>query len=389
MSQQLDELPFPKMPNSGRILGQDHEAADSTSQSTIASGGGSPHSTRSYPSSEIDESPAAPIEGKRGVWCTDSDICAHSGQEAERALTRWEPGDEETELAEMLEECPGSTCYRHGADTWDQFQANETLFGVESTYKFDLSQYSTPLDVSKVPARTRQKAERLAREIEEGRKGVDHHDGSDCDEDEEALWSSVPRSQCCSTKRKSSLLGKMCPSHLDDIDEQGLSGEGSNSTSTRCTAVEFEQQKVQGVFVHVDGVGIVDEHAVRSLPCFFGQPSYQVNAVPMNNVLSTAAPSMLGVGSVQMSNVNQMASSATTAAHSANTLSDCLPQGTQVVIDGLTKAPAFNGRSGVVQSFDAQSGRYNLQLLMESGGYQLAKVKLENLRWTLQPVCYQ
>eukprot|EP00438_Fugacium_kawagutii_P030626 Skav223896 [mRNA] locus=scaffold2113:18619:22268:+ [translate_table: standard] len=46
---------------------------------------------------------------------------------------------------------------------------------------------------------------------------------------------------------------------------------------------------------------------------------------------------------------------------------------------------AFNGLSGKVQSFDKQSGRYDV-LLISSSGYQLAKIKGgENLRVAVPP----
>ncbi|CAE7490573.1 CID4 [Symbiodinium natans] len=50
---------------------------------------------------------------------------------------------------------------------WDQFRANAEMFGYVSTFKEDLSQYSTIIDVDKVPAHARMKAEHLAREIED------------------------------------------------------------------------------------------------------------------------------------------------------------------------------------------------------------------------------
>jgi len=55
--------------------------------------------------------------------------------------------------------------------------------------------------------------------------------------------------------------------------------------------------------------------------------------------------------------------------------------GTQVVIYGLVKAPSFNGAVGVVQSWDAGTGRYNLLLAQAtSTGYRWAKLKAENLQ---------
>jgi len=55
--------------------------------------------------------------------------------------------------------------------------------------------------------------------------------------------------------------------------------------------------------------------------------------------------------------------------------------GTQVVIYGLVKAPSFNGAVGVVQSWDAGTGRYNLLLAQAtSTGHRWAKLKAENLQ---------
>merc|ERR1711879_933565 len=54
--------------------------------------------------------------------------------------------------------------------------------------------------------------------------------------------------------------------------------------------------------------------------------------------------------------------------------------GTEVIIEGLVKAPSFNGALGVVQSFDVESGRYNVLLDGGSPGQRWAKIKGENLR---------
>lgn len=56
--------------------------------------------------------------------------------------------------------------------------------------------------------------------------------------------------------------------------------------------------------------------------------------------------------------------------------------GTLVVVHGLVKATAFNGRTAVVQSWDETTGRYDI-LVASSGGCQQAKIKEENLRAVL------
>lgn len=58
--------------------------------------------------------------------------------------------------------------------------------------------------------------------------------------------------------------------------------------------------------------------------------------------------------------------------------------GAEVVIDGLVKAPSFNGAVGIIQSWDADSGRYDILLTIPtSTGHRWAKVKAENLRGTI------
>jgi len=58
--------------------------------------------------------------------------------------------------------------------------------------------------------------------------------------------------------------------------------------------------------------------------------------------------------------------------------------GTEVVIDGLLKAPAFNGAVGTIQSWDADSQRYDILLTCATpSGHRWAKVKSANLRRAL------
>jgi hypothetical protein len=59
---------------------------------------------------------------------------------------------------------------------------------------------------------------------------------------------------------------------------------------------------------------------------------------------------------------------------------EAFPLGALVVIQGLVKAPAFNGHVGVAHSLDAETGRYDVLLASQSSGRQWAKVKYENLR---------
>merc|ERR1719321_2622077 len=62
------------------------------------------------------------------------------------------------------------------------------------------------------------------------------------------------------------------------------------------------------------------------------------------------------------------------------------PAMTSVVVVGLTNQPGFNGLRGIISSFDAETGRYNVQLDMGPGKQRMAKLKCENLVPQGQPV---
>lgn len=64
-----------------------------------------------------------------------------------------------------------------------------------------------------------------------------------------------------------------------------------------------------------------------------------------------------------------------------------LEPGTEVIIQGLTKLPEFNGLLGTVQSLDESTGRYDILLPTPAGttGQRWAKVKRENLSVADQP----
>jgi len=60
--------------------------------------------------------------------------------------------------------------------------------------------------------------------------------------------------------------------------------------------------------------------------------------------------------------------------------------GTEIIIDGLLKAPSFNGSLGSVQSWDEATGRYNVLLASATaGGQRWAKIKSENLQHAAFP----
>jgi len=67
------------------------------------------------------------------------------------------------------------------------------------------------------------------------------------------------------------------------------------------------------------------------------------------------------------------------AQHLAQDYSPCWTPGTPVVLCGLANQPTFNGLHGVVSSFDAGCGRYNISLEVAPNKQRMVKVKAHNL----------
>mmetsp|Transcript_125678 Transcript_125678/g.217958 ORF Transcript_125678/g.217958 Transcript_125678/m.217958 type:complete len:514 (+) Transcript_125678:76-1617(+) len=68
------------------------------------------------------------------------------------------------------------------------------------------------------------------------------------------------------------------------------------------------------------------------------------------------------------------------AEKSDTTRESVLMAGEKVIIEGLSKCTEFNGLSGIVQFFDVQSGRYNILLSSPESGNKIAMLKRENCR---------
>lgn len=166
------------------------------------SGGDKAAKEESGQSSPSKEPGGEKSSGSKG-FRTDTQISNSKANGKERKLQRWDETEEAGDHIGSLEELTGGNGNRNGGgrsqkankdEPWDQFRANYELFGYKSTYKADMSQYTTPLDPSKVPEHLRRKAEKLAKEIDSsGRnKASDDCQNWDCD-DEEDLFSAVPR----------------------------------------------------------------------------------------------------------------------------------------------------------------------------------------------------
>jgi len=331
------------------------------------------------------------FEIKPKVWCIDSEINTAAPQgkltgktleENGRELTPWLASPED---GQVLDESLDDMAERKSVQG-DQFLANKELFGVVSTYKEDLSQYTTPLDISAVPVAIRDKAARLAREIEREWKSSSRdpeNADNDDDADEEALWSAVQRDlrhieSKSTTSKRATRESKWATSERAARDCSRPDASASLGADLQLLA-----PKVRGTFIHVDGVGIVDEFTVKSMPwlleqCPWQQAPLQSYAVPPSQASCEAGDRIVGqwCGTQMLSTSQVSCEVATTVSTQA-----CLPPGTEVVIGGLVKSPAFNGLHGIVDSFDHEIGRYSVRLQTCTQENQLAKLKIENLCW--------
>mmetsp|Transcript_68959 Transcript_68959/g.173686 ORF Transcript_68959/g.173686 Transcript_68959/m.173686 type:complete len:404 (+) Transcript_68959:136-1347(+) len=149
---------------------------------------------------------------------------------------------------------------------------------------------------------------------------------------------------------------------------------------------------VKDTFIHIDCEPLAEQRAVQSMPDGSFQRHLQAELAAMHHQqqqqqqpqgfpepaapLPTAA--MPFAAPVPAPPCTAMEPLPATPA-----LSDAIVVGSEVVIEGLMKLPAFNGRSGIVTAFDADNGRYTVVLDAPADGHRNAKVKRDNLRHRL------
>ncbi|KAJ0988463.1 hypothetical protein J5N97_006819 [Dioscorea zingiberensis] len=141
----------------------------------------------------IDEFMNGHAHDKRQDLMTDSAISQPHHVETGRELKPWTPDNNDPECPE-LEDIFDGTWNRN----WDQFETNEALFGVKST--FDEELYTTKLERGPQMRELEREATRIAREIQEEEtkdlhlaeeRGIHFH--GDLDLDEEIRFSAVRR----------------------------------------------------------------------------------------------------------------------------------------------------------------------------------------------------
>lgn len=202
-------------------------------------------------------------------FCTDSNIASKNGDKLSggRNLKKWH-GANEKSRGELLE--------ANGAQKdWDQFRSNEERFGVTSTFAEDLSQYTTPLDLSKVPQKVKDHADKIAREVEgqKPRCNDDENTGDANCEDEEALFSSVPRKK----EELAVVLGEASPCSQTGVwalREQAAASLGkrlrdiAGGAALRCVFCRTDLGEVSQAVAHYTGA--LSHSMSHSSPCPVG-----------------------------------------------------------------------------------------------------------------------
>lgn len=143
----------------------------------------------------------------------------------------------------------------------------------------------------------------------------------------------------------------------------------SGNASPSASPMAAPEISVRNTFIHVEEVGPVDERVVRSMPHGMFSKCWQEETLTQASQSPTAR-----------------SPEAAASLPPEEATKDILLNGSEVLIEGLTKCPAFNGLRGTVQSLDEETGRYNVLLASHDGSAgQCAKIKGDNLRLVVPP----
>jgi len=156
---------------------------------------------------------------------------------------------------------------------------------------------------------------------------------------------------------------------------------GSPATSDRevLPPAALEKLQVRNTFIHFEAA-TADQRAVQSMPhgmfkeCILAEASQGETGYDTPTTTGYDTPTTCPSPSSAMATLLE------------EELLPCqslpLSVGALVVVEGLVKVPAFNGRSAVVQGWDEATGRYDI-LFASTDGCQQAKIKEANLRMIL------
>lgn len=213
-----------------------------------------------------------------------------------------------------------------------------------------------------------QKAPQYARKSEEGRAAIIQLDGINTASGEESV------ANFGETTPESCKVEDLSPSRRN----HAPSPQGSPVASLPDTS---ERLQVRNTFIHFERLSQTDERAVQSMPhgmfkqCIQAEVSQsgQVTPSTRSGYDTPDTPTSVSERESLMEFVTANVSNEVHEKHLELSL------GALVIVEGLTKVPAFNGCSAVIQGWDEDTKRYNI-MLAAPGGCQQAKVKQENLR---------
>ncbi|KAF9924504.1 hypothetical protein BGZ67_009219 [Mortierella alpina] len=248
----------------------------------------------------------APERGEREGFKTDTDI-SRSGDIRERDLKKWAP-EEHTHFGGIEDDLTDS---HHGSNTsWDQFAANERLFGVRTD--FDEELYTTRLDRTGIDFKAReQHAIQIANEIQQSVSSNVHmreERGLAVDDsglDEEDLYGAVVRDPL-------PVSNKYMPPAMrrqQELNQQKRPGTPSNqyptprvshtqvlaspSTSAPTQSAKLQQASSQ------------THHSQASTPGAKDQTLATTSTVPMTAATITTSPSIVASTSISTSSTSK------------------------------------------------------------------------------------
>ncbi|CAE7725439.1 KCNJ11 [Symbiodinium pilosum] len=150
--------------------------------------------------------------------------------------------------------------------------------------------------------------------------------------------------------------------------------DAPGGTFEEVAALPSKLYQVRNTFIHIEEQSVADQRNIQSMPHGMFRQRLQEEAMQgaQDRVAGPATPT-------------KSAETATPPIAEVPETKEFAP-GTEVVIEGLQKFPAFNGLRGTIQLLDKATGRYNVQLASSDGLLeQIAKIKGENLRMLVPP----
>ncbi|XP_020599872.1 polyadenylate-binding protein-interacting protein 3 isoform X2 [Phalaenopsis equestris] len=186
-----------------------------------------------------DEFSTANAREKRKDLMIDSAISHSHNVEVERELQRWTPDVDDPECPELANIFDGSW-----NRNWNQFEINETLFGVKSTFNEEL--YTTKLVRGPQMREIEREASRIAREIE-GEETHDRHLAEERgmhfpDIDEESKYSAVHRQIDDGSLEENDDVSS------DSLNAETFGGSISSEIPTSYSTISWEKKYDEGKF---------------------------------------------------------------------------------------------------------------------------------------------